>query len=121
MTLAERRGETCDHRERGRDRGDLQAAGEPVAQFVDFGAHSARVADDAARPVQHLLAFGREAAEARTAADQQNTHLLLDLLHPGRKSWLGHAASFGGAAEMAFAGQRKKEFEFIDQCVSLWQ
>ena len=67
MARPERRGEARDHRERGRDRSDAQAAGEAVTQRVDFCAHGALVAHDAAGPVEHLLALGREAAKARAA------------------------------------------------------
>src|SRR2546429_7366874 len=41
---------------------------------------SAAIADDAPRPVEHPLAFGREALEARAAVDQQHAHLLFELL-----------------------------------------
>ena len=111
MALAERRGEARDHRERGRDRGDAQLPGQAVAQRVDLRAHRARVADDAARPVEHLLALGREALETRAAVDQQHAHLLLELLHAGRKRRLGDAAGLGGAAEMPLAGQGKEEIQ----------
>ena len=78
-------------------------------------AHRARVADDAARPVEHALAFRREALEARAAVDQQHAHRLLELLDSGRQRRLGDAAGLGGAAEMLLAGQRQEEFELIDQ------
>ena len=78
-------------------------------------AHRARVADDAARPVEHPLALRREALEARAAIDQQHAHLLLELLDAGRQGRLGHAAGLGGAAEMLFAGQRQQEIELVDQ------
>ena len=78
----------------------------------------AAIADDAARPIQHPLALGREAAEAGAAIDQQHAHRRLELLHPGRQRRLGHAAGLRGAAEMPLPGQRQKEFELIDQCDS---
>ena len=33
---------------------------------------------------------------------------------PGGQRRLGHAAGFGGAAEMLFPGQRQQEFELVD-------
>ncbi len=116
MARAERRGEARHHRQRGRDRGDAQPAGEAVAQRVDLLPHGAGVADDAARPVEHALALRGEAAEARAAVDQQHADRLLELLDAGRQRRLGHAAGFGGAAEMPLARQRQEKFELVDQC-----
>ena len=85
-----------------------------MPQRIDLLAHVAGVADNAPRPFQDAVAFGRETLETRAAPDQQNAHLLLDLLHPGRQGRLGDAAGLGGAAEMRLAGQRQQEFEFVD-------
>src|SRR5262249_29488929 len=80
--------------------------------------HRALVADNAARPVEHALAFGREAAKARAAIDQQHAHLFLEVLDAGRKRWLGNPARIGGAPEMPLAGQCQEKLELVDQCVS---
>ena len=92
----------------------------PWRSALISGAHRALVADDAPRPVEHALAFGRQSAEARAAVDQQHAHLFFELLDPGRERRLGHAAGLRGTAEMPLARQGKKEFKFIDQCVSLF-
>jgi hypothetical protein len=62
------RGQRRHHRQRGRDGGDLEMAGEALLQGLHLGAHGARVGDDAARPVEHALALGGEAQEARRCA-----------------------------------------------------
>ena len=98
----------------------LQPPGEAVAQRIDFVAHVAGVADNAARPFQHALALRRETLEARAAPHQQHAHLLLDLLHPGRQSRLGHAAGLGSAAEVFFTGQSQQEFELVDHGICFW-
>jgi hypothetical protein len=118
MAHAERGGEACHHRQRGRDRGNAQPPGQSVPQRVEFLPHGAGIADDAARPLEHPLAFRREAPKPRAAIDQQHAHGVLELLEPRRQRGLRDAAGFRGAAEMPFAGQRQKEFELIDQSVS---
>ena len=57
---------------------------------------------------------GREILEPRAAIDQEHAETLLELLDAGRQRRLGHAAGFGGPAEMLFARQREQEFELID-------
>ena len=57
--------------ERGRDRGDADVADEAALERIDVLPHGAGVADDAARPFQHPLAFGRKAAKARAALHQK--------------------------------------------------
>jgi hypothetical protein len=85
-----------------------------VPQRVDLLAHRAAVADDAARPVEHALAFRGEAAEARAAVDQQHAHLLLELFDPRRQGRLRHPAGLRRAAEVPFPGERQDEVEFVD-------
>ena len=114
MARAIGRGELRDHRQRGRDRGDAQLPGEAVAQRVDLLAHGARVADDAARPVERALALGGETDEARAALHQQDAEHFLELLDAGRQRRLGHAAGLGGAAEMLFARERDQIFELVE-------
>ena len=58
------RGDHGRYGERGGDRRDADMAGKTVPQRIDLLAHGASVADDAARPVEHPLAFRREALEA---------------------------------------------------------
>ena len=82
---------------------------------MDLLAHGAGVADDAARPIEHALAFRREALEAGAAVDQQHAESVFELLHAGRQGRLGDAASFGRPAEMLFARQCQEEFELVDQ------
>ena len=114
MALAIGRSEGFDHGQRHRDRGDAQPAGEALLERVDFLAHSAAVADDAACPFEHPLALRGEILETRAAIDQEDAETLLELLDAGRKRRLGHAAGLGGPAEVLFARQREQEFELID-------
>jgi hypothetical protein len=109
------RGERRDHRQRGRNGGDAQVvAGEVLLQRLHLGAHGARIGDDGARPVEHALALGGEAQEARGALDQHDAKRVLELLDAGGEARLGHAAGFGGLAEVAFAGERQEIFELIE-------
>ena len=121
MTLVIERRQRLDHGQRHRDRGDAQPAGQPVLERVDLLAHGAAVADDAARPVEHALAFRREILEPRAAIDQQHAETILELLDAGRQRRLGDAAGLGRPAEMLFARQRQQEFELIDHSLSLPQ
>ena len=114
MALAIGRGQCGDHRQRGRDGGDAQPTGKTVPERIDLLTHGARVADDAARPVEHALAFRGKALEARAAVDQEHAHLLLELFDAGRKRRLCHAAGLGGAAEVLLTGQGQDEVEFVD-------
>ena len=85
-----------------------------VLQRVDLLVHGAGVADDAARPVEHPLAFRRETLEARSALHQQHPEGILELLDAGGERGLAHAAGLGGMAEMPLAGERDDEFELLD-------
>ncbi len=114
MPLAIGRGQLRDHRQRGRDRGDAQLAAQAAAQRLDLVAHGAAVADDAPRPFEHPFAFGREALEPRAAVDQQDAHLLFELLDPGRQGRLGHPARLGGMAEMLFSREGEDIFELVE-------
>ena len=89
-------------------------AGEALLQRVDLLAHGAGVADDAARPVEHALAFRREALEARAALHQQHAEGVLELLDAGGERGLAHAAGLRRVAEMPLAGEREDEFELVD-------
>ena len=89
-------------------------AGKAVLQRIDLLAHGAGVADDAARPVEHPLAFRGEALEARAALHQQHPERILELLDAGRERGLAHAAGLGRMAEMPLARQRDDEFELVD-------
>src|SRR5215467_10490424 len=100
MTRAEWRGQRLHHRQRGRDRSKPQPSGESMAEGMHFLAHRARVADYAARPFEHALAFRSETLEPGTAVDQQDAESVLELLYPGRQSRLGHPAGFGRPAKM---------------------
>ena len=51
-------------------------------------------------------------------SDQHHAHLLFEMFDAGREGRLRDPARLRGAAEMPLAGQSKKEFKFIDQCVS---
>ena len=94
-------------------------AGEAPLQRVDLLAHGARVADDAARPVEHALAFRGEALEARSALHQQHPERILELLDAGRERGLAHAAGLGRVAEMPLARQRDDEFQLVDHELGL--
>src|SRR5262245_29464859 len=67
MPRPERRRQLRHHAKHRRDRSDLQLAGQFLLEALDLLPHGARIADDAARPVQRPLAFRRESLEARTA------------------------------------------------------
>lgn len=108
------RGEGRHHRQRRRDRGDLQAARQTMLQGAQFLAHGAAVGHDGARPVEHALALGREADEARLAMDQQDAQRRLELLDAGRERRLRNAAQFGRPAEIPFARQGNQELELVD-------
>ena len=88
-------------------------AGEAALQRVDLLAHGARVADDAARPVEHALAFRGEALEARAALHQEHAERILELLDAGREGRLAHAAGLGRVTEMPLARERDHEFELV--------
>ena len=107
-------GDHRHHGERGGDGGDADMAGKAALQRVDLLAHGARVADDAARPVEHPLALGGEALEARAALHQQHAERILELLDAGRERGLAHAAGLRRVAEMPLARQRDDEFELVD-------
>src|SRR5712691_966640 len=86
-----------------------------MAQGLDLLAHRAAVANNAARPFQHPLPLRREALKTRAAIDEQHTHLLLKLFHPGRKRWLCDPAGLGSASKMPFPSERQDEFKLVDQ------
>src|SRR5262245_45079776 len=114
MPRAERRRDHGHHGERRGDCRDADMAGKAFPQRVDLLAHGAGVADDAPRPVEHALAFRREALEARTPLHEQHTERILELLDAGRERRLTDAAGFGGVAEMPLARQRNDEFELLN-------
>ena len=114
MFLAERRGQPRHHGERRRDRRDADVAGQPVPRGAHLLAHGAGVADDAARPFEHLLALRRQPLEARAALHQHDAELVLQLLDRRRQRRLGDAALLGRAAEMLLLGQRDEEFQLVD-------
>jgi hypothetical protein len=89
-------------------------------QGVDLLPHRPHVADDPPRPVQRALALRGESLKPRTALHQHHAENFLELLDAGRHRRLGHAAGFGGAAEMAFLGQRQQQFELVDQKRPRW-
>src|SRR5262249_23165649 len=114
MLSAIRRGDHRHHGERRRDGGNADMSGEAMLERVDLLAHGTRVADDAARPVEHALALRRESLKARTALHQKHAEHVLELLDACRKGWLAHTASLGRVAEMALARERNDEFEFVE-------
>ena len=107
-------GQARHHGQRGRDRGDADMAGKPVPRRAHLLVHGAGIADDAARPFQHPLAFRRQPLEARAALDQHDAELVLQLLDRGRKRRLGDAAALGRPAEMLLLGERDEEFQLVD-------
>lgn len=114
MPGTERRRQLCHHRQGGRHGRDLDVAGKALFQRADLLLHGARIADNAARPAQHALAFGRKAVEARAALHQQHPEHILELLDAGREGRLGHAASLRSAPEMPLVGERNQIFELVD-------
>jgi hypothetical protein len=85
-----------------------------VLQRIDLLAHGARVTDDAAGPVEHPLALGSEALEARAPLHQEHAEHILELLDAGREGGLAYAASLGRVAEMPLARERNDEFELVE-------
>jgi hypothetical protein len=73
----------------------------------------------ALRAVEHQLALRREAVEPPRARDDPDAELALDLPDGGGEGRLGDAASLGGAAEMAFAGQRDQIGQVLDELGSM--
>ena len=114
MLVAKRRGQPRHHGERGRDRRDADAAGKAVARRAHLLAHGARVADDAPRPSEHLLAFRRQPLEARAALTSMTPSVSSSCLIAGRQRRLRHAAFLGRPAEMLLLGERDEEFELVD-------
>ena len=84
VPLAIGRRQFLDHRQRGRDRGDAQPSDKAVLEGMDLLAHGAGVADDAACPVQHPFALGREVLETRATIDQKDAERVLELFDARR-------------------------------------
>src|SRR5690242_4775287 len=82
---------------------------------VHLLAHCAGVADDAAGPVEHPLAFCGKALEAGAAVHQQHPKGGFQLLYPRGKGRLGNPACLSGAPEMPFTREGKKKFELFEQ------
>ncbi len=114
VLFAERRGQPWHHGERGRNRRDADVAGKAVPRGAHLFLHGARVAGDAPRPDQHLLAFRRQPLEARTALDQHDAQRLLELLDRRRQRRLGDAELLGSPAEMLLPCEFDEEFELVD-------
>jgi len=106
-------GERRDHRQRRRDGGDAQVAGEALLQRLHLGPHGSRIGDDGAGPVEHTLALGGEAQEPRRPLDEHDAERVLELLDAGGEGRLGHAAGFGGATEIPFTSERQEILELI--------
>ena len=115
MTRAKRRRQRRHHAELGRDRRDLDFAGQLVLEAVDLVAHRAGVADDAPRPVERPLALGREALEARATLHQHHAEKFFELFEARRHRRLGDAASLGRPPEMPLLGERQQKFKLVDQ------
>ena len=77
-------------------------------------AHGAGIAHNAAAPVQHTQALRREAHEAGTTLDEQDTERRLQLFDSGRQGRLCDAAGVSGAAEMLLARQGEEEDQLIN-------
>src|SRR5262249_4826704 len=88
--------------------------GQAALEGVDVLFHGARIAYDAACPLQYPLALRREAAESRAALYQQDPERLFQLLDAGRECGLAHARSLGRPAEMLLTRERNDVFEFVD-------
>ena len=109
-----RRRQPRHHGQRRRDGGNADAAGQAVARRAHLLAHGAGVADDAARPDQHLLALRRQPLEARAAQHQHDAELVFKLLDRRRQRRLGDAARLRRAPEMLLLGQSDEEFQLVD-------
>src|SRR5208337_1963020 len=114
MLRLERSREFRGYGKRGWNSGKRQMPGKRGLCGLNVLAHSARVTNDAPAPYQHALAFRRQPIKARAPVDEQHAQCVFELLDAGRQSGLGHAAGFGGAAEVALAGERNQEFELVD-------
>ena len=90
---------------------------EAFLERAHFLAHRPRVGHDGARPVEHPLALGREAQEARSALHQHDAQGFLELLDAGGEGRLRDAAQFGGLAEILFPRQSQEILELVDHPV----
>jgi hypothetical protein len=91
------------HRQRRGHGRDPEMAGKPSLQGADLLPHRPGVANDAPRPLEHLLALGREAVETRAALHEKNAKRVLQLHDRRRERRLRHAAHLGCMAEMLLA------------------
>src|SRR4029078_3892803 len=94
-----------NHSQGRRNGGNPQPSHQPVSQRMNLLTHGAAVADNAARPIEHTLAFGREALESGAAIDQEHAEGFFELLETGRKRWLGDPATIRRTPKMLFSGQ----------------
>jgi len=102
------------HCERGRDRGDLDAADETALEHVNILPHRAGIAHDAPRPFEHTLAFCRKPNKARAPIDQQHTEHVFEKFGVGRQRRLADVAGLCRAAEVLLTCERDDAFEFVD-------
>src|SRR6516165_7257804 len=100
MAHTKRGRQGCHHAEYGRDRRQLDLAGEFFLQSLNFLTHGAAVADDAPRPIQHTLTLGRKALETRTALHQHYAKYFFKLFDAGRHRWLSDATDLRSPPEM---------------------
>ena len=114
IALMERQRHRGDEGQGGRDHAEPQMPADAALERIDVLAHGARIADDPARPVEHPLALGREAAKPGTALDDHHAELLFEALDGGGKAGLGDAGGLGGASEMPFAGEEEEKLELVD-------
>jgi signal peptide peptidase SppA len=103
-----------DHRQRGGNDAKAQIAGKPGMHRPHFGLERTHIARDAARPIQHALAFGGKPLESRAAKHQLHAKLVFKLADGRRQAGLGDAAGFGSAAKVTLVCKGYKHFKFVD-------
>ena len=84
-----------------------QVAGEALLQRLHLGPHGAGIGDDGARPVEAPAPPSAVKPRKREVRCTSITpSVSSSCLMPAEKVGCGHAAGFGGAAEVAFTSER---------------
>jgi hypothetical protein len=116
---SQRRGQFGNDRQRGGHRRQPKMAGQTAFQRADLVVHRARIADNAARPVEHALAFRSEADKARLSIHQQHAETFFELLQTRRQRRLRDATGIGGAAKMLLTSKCEQHLQLVDQAATI--
>ena len=107
----EQRGEGGGGGEHAEAEGALHAG---VAEFVQLLLEAAAVVHHLLGPGEDALALAGEAFEALAALDDEDIHVLFELLDAGGEGGLGDAAGGGGAGEVLFLVECQQVLEVAD-------